>query len=343
VRHGAADLDGPALLQTQNSKAGSMPDVALTLARYRFRFRALETVRFPPYAGSAWRGLFGRSLKRTVCVTREPDCRPCLLLRSCPYPEVFETHPPNDAADLRRYHDAPHPYVLRPDPRQPRTVEPGAGFELELVLVGRAIGYLPYLVQTFRTAGEQGLGRAGARFAVAELAQARGGGWQTIYAADGVLKPLDPEPVHIPPPPEGVRLIIDTPLRLRRDGELVTPRTFAFHDLLRNLLRRVSMLSQLHTDRPLAIDYPSLSRAAREIELRAKDLRWWDWKRYSSRQRTELAMGGVVGSIVLAASELGPFWPYLWLGQWVHAGKGAVMGLGRYRMEAASLPDRTPV
>ncbi|WP_420842151.1 CRISPR system precrRNA processing endoribonuclease RAMP protein Cas6 [Halorhodospira abdelmalekii] len=26
-----------------------------------------------------------------------------------------------------------------------------------------------------------------------------------------------------------------------------------------------------------------------------------------------------------------PIWPWVWLGQWLHVGKGAVMGMGRYR------------
>lgn len=63
----------------------------LPLARYRFKFRAIDTVRLPDYAGSAWRGVFGRSLKKIVCVTREPRCEPCLLYRNCIYPYIFET------------------------------------------------------------------------------------------------------------------------------------------------------------------------------------------------------------------------------------------------------------
>ena len=38
----------------------------LPLAHYRFKFRAIDTVRLPGYAGSAWRGVFGRSLKKLV-------------------------------------------------------------------------------------------------------------------------------------------------------------------------------------------------------------------------------------------------------------------------------------
>lgn len=40
-----------------------------------------------------------------------------------------------------------------------------------------------------------------------------------------------------------------------------------------------------------------------------------------------------MGTIELAGDGLEPFWPYLWLGQWTHAGKGVVMGLGGYRIE----------
>jgi CRISPR/Cas system endoribonuclease Cas6 (RAMP superfamily) len=52
-----------------------------------------------------------------------------------------------------------------------------------------------------------------------------------------------------------------------------------------------------------------------------------------------MQMGGILGSFLLNGEELADFWPYLWLGQWTHAGKGATMGLGRYRIVTASLPD----
>jgi len=46
-------------------------------------------------------------------------------------------------------------------------------------------------------------------------------------------------------------------------------------------------------------------------------------------------MGGLIGEVELDGAGLESFWPYLWLGQWTHAGKGAVMGLGGYRIESA--------
>jgi len=69
-----------------------------------------------------------------------------------------------------------------------------------------------------------------------------------------------------------------------------------------------------------------------------EQLRWSDWTRYSSRQKTRMQLGGVTGRFVLSGEGLAEHWPVLWRGQWWHIGKTTSMGLGRYRIEAASLP-----
>ena len=54
-----------------NPSAIGLPD----LARFRFGLRALDPIRLTEYPGSAWRGLLGHGLRRTVCVTRQPTAR----------------------------------------------------------------------------------------------------------------------------------------------------------------------------------------------------------------------------------------------------------------------------
>ena len=110
----------------------------LPLAVYRLDFTAQDSIRLPAYAGSAWRGVFGRALKRLVCVTREPACPPCLLYRSCVYPYLFETPPPERAEKLRKYPAAPHPFVIEPWPAC-REVAPRAAFGVDLVLIGDGV------------------------------------------------------------------------------------------------------------------------------------------------------------------------------------------------------------
>jgi CRISPR/Cas system endoribonuclease Cas6 (RAMP superfamily) len=57
-----------------------------------------------------------------------------------------------------------------------------------------------------------------------------------------------------------------------------------------------------------------------------------DQRRWSAQQKQALDMGGVIGSFVLDMTGRAALFPYLWLGQWVHAGKGAVMGMGAIRV-----------
>ena len=136
-----------------------------------------------------------------------------------------------------------------------------------------------------------------------------------------------------------IRLRFETPMRLQRDSLLVTAGMFRFSDLLGALLRRISMLTYFHTDTPLETDFAVLVELAREVEVTSAQLEWKDWTRYSSRQKTEIEMGGLVGEFLVSLGGTSPLWPYVWLGQWVHAGKGTSMGLGQYTLKAASLPN----
>jgi hypothetical protein len=319
----------------ESPMAGSDPSASgppsLPLAVYRLEFAARDSVRLPAYAGSAWRGAFGHALKRLVCVTREPACPPCLLYRSCVYPYLFETPPDPAAGKLRKYPAAPHPYVLRPGPGGAHAA--GAAVGVDAVLLGHGNRHLPYLLHAFDRAGQRGVGQGDSRLELARVAQQTPeGDWRPIYRPGESLQPLPPFVPEPPPCPARVSLHLLTPLRLTQAQRLVSQDRFRFHHLFSSLLRRISLLTAFHADDPLEADFAGLTRAARAVELARARLRWHEWVRYSSRQDALLQMGGLVGEIELDGAGLEPFWPYLWLGQWTHAGKGAVMGLGRYRL-----------
>jgi hypothetical protein len=304
---------------------------ALPVAVYRLEFAALGPVRLPVYAGSAWRGVFGHALKRLVCVTREPACPACLLYRSCVYPYLFETPPDPSAGKLRKYPTAPHPYLLRPGEGGAHVV--GASVGVDVVLFGHGNRHLPYVVHAFGQAGRRGVGQGDGRLELAQVTQQTADGdWRPIYRPGESLQPWPPVAPELPSCPTRLMLVLETPLRIRQAEKLMGPQTFQFGALFANLLRRISLLTTFHTDTPLVVDFAALSRAGWTIQHRAARLRWHEWVRYSSRQDALLQMGGLLGEIELDGAGLDLFWPYLWLGQWTHAGKGAVMGLGRYRL-----------
>lgn len=303
----------------------------LAIGHYRLEFQAETPVFFGEFAGSAWRGAFGHALKRAVCVTHERRCEACLLYRTCPYPYVFQTPPPLGAAKMRRYEAVPHPFALRAEPScaEDRRVR------LHLLLFGHGNRHLATILYAFTRAASSERGISGKRLTLQRVYQEEAPGsndWREIYQEGGTLVPLSPSMLVHPPAPAAVSLRLLTPLRLKRDGRHVGPDVFRFPDLFRNLLRRISMLTYFHTETPLETDFKALISYAETVTTR-NELAWKDWSRYSARQKTLMHLGGLVGRIDIEGQDLTPVWPYLWLGQWTHAGAGATMGLGRYMIE----------
>jgi hypothetical protein len=310
------------------------PIPVLPIGRYRARFAGDTPPRFSDFPGNAWRGALGHALKRSVCVTRQPECKDCLLYRSCLYPYFWDTPPHVGAEKMRKYENAPHPFVLETDEADP--------LRLDFTLIGQANRHLPVFIHalTQAAAGPRGVsGNVLELLAVEQALTSEGDDWRRIFAPGEALAALPAHPPVIPPVPAECRLDILTPLRVKREGRHVGPRDFTFADLFSNVLRRISMLTYFHTETPLETDFRGLKEAARQIATRT-ELEWLEHSRYSKRQQAAMQLGGVVGRLTLEDADLAPFWPYLWLGQYTHAGSGATMGLGRYRIvgpAAASL------
>jgi len=287
----------------------------LEVAAFDFRFRARQQMRMPGYMGSAWRGGFGRALRRAVCVTGLPTCPGCRFEASCVYPYLFETAPGGEGGILAGYDRVPNPFVLAPPWDGGRLVPEGGETALRLVLIGLAVEHAGFARQAVVEAGLSGLG-----------------------PDRGALDPVSIDPVARPqtgPCPDRVEIELMSPLRLVEAGRLVGPAAMRPRHLLLSLLRRVSTLADRHGPAPLELDYRVLKERADAAEFVAADLRWVEWTRWSGRQQVLLQMGGLLGSLSLRLAGLEPFWPFLALAPWVHVGKGATMGLGAMRVTAA--------
>ncbi len=305
------------------------PTPTIPLKTYRFQFNSDQLCRSPRYSGSAWRGAFGQALKKTVCVVRNTPCGQCLLRDACAYTYIFETPPPPNTEKMRKYNAVPHPFVFK-FPQEPTARE--YGFNLELVIFGHGQRYFPYFVHALKKAGEDGIGGHRQVFRLAQVDEIGLDGGGTRIYRDGSLLPQQPATSPALPGnlPQTINIALHTPLRIKQDGKNLTPREFNFAAFFGNLLRRVSLISYFHTDSPLEVNFAALSQKAKTIAITQKQLDWFDWTRYSSRQETEMQMGGIVGTFQLETNDIHEFWPYLWLGQWTHVGKGTSMGMGAY-------------
>jgi len=311
----------------------------LPLGRYRLRFSAADEP-VSDFPGCHWRGALGYTLRDNACLTGAEVCEPCAARDRCAYSYLFETPPGIGAEKMRRYQQVPHPYALREE----RT--PGSSPCLILTLFGHGNAHLPLMVQALARAAAGPRGIGGRRMGLLAVEQESAPGqndWHPIARPGGGLAPLAVVTPPCPPLSDGaVRIEILSPLRVKREGKYVGAKDFRFSDLFGNLLRRISMLTTFHTDTPLETDFRGLTQAALAIKAKA-DLRWVELGRHSARQQANMKMAGVMGSLHLDAAGLAPFWPYLWLGQFTHAGSAATMGLGHFTLHAASLPSANPV
>jgi hypothetical protein len=312
-------------------------------ARYRFVLEALTPLRLSAFAGATLRGGFGHVFKRSVCLWPPGDCPRCLLKNTCSYPYIFETAPPPGSAKLRGLDQIPRPFVIEPPPDAGGRYERGDRLDFGLVLVGRAIAYLPYFLFTFRELGRTGLGIGRGQFQVAEVHAESRNSTRLIYTAtDGVLhdhaERFTADDLATPGQNEvsgcGLAIQFLTPTRIRNDGAVRTE--VAFQDLVRALLRRLSSLCYFHCGCELVLDFKGLIKQAESVRTVASRLHWQDQERFSGRQHQRIEMGGVVGVVRFEAPHaevLEPYRPLVAAGEWVHVGKGCVMGLGKYQVE----------
>jgi len=312
-------------------------------ARFQFILRVLDCINLPIYKGSTLRGGFGHAFKKVVCVKREKICETCLLKSKCIYSYVFETPPPHDTSKMKKYPFAPHPFVITPPLEKNRTYRENDTLCFELTLIGKLIDFLPYFIYTFDELGKMGIGQGKGKYHLEEVmavnkadrTKEKGKGPETIY--DGKEKILQSnykiitieDVISSRLTPDTLRLNFLTPTRLKFDGNLSS--TLEFHILIRNLLRRISLLSYFHCGEELSIDFKGLIEEAKHVKVQKENLRWVDWERYSNRQETKMKMGGFIGSVTFEG-DFEPFAPFLLLGQYIHVGKGTSFGLGKYEI-----------
>lgn len=309
------------------------------VARYRLDWQATRPIRLPDYAGSMLRGAFGHALRQLACMTRQKECDACPLLATCPYPLIFRPPPPPEHA-LQKFSAIPVPYVIEPPESGARLVVPGETFSFNVVLIGRALKELPLVVLAWRRALARGIGAGDGTAELVSIVHCGTAGETEVHRPDtGTIAPHE-QAIALRPArdsdagPTCATLRIVTPLRLQQNGRALPPEKLDVRTLLMALIRRASLLGEFHGNGPLVENFAPLLGTCGEIRDE-KRLVWRDWTRYSSRQQQKMALGGVVGEWTLEG-PLGPFSGFLELGQWLHVGKEAAFGLGRYRLATAA-------
>jgi hypothetical protein len=317
----------PLAMRSSSAVAYTLP--ALPYVRLAFTLRAEAPAELPEYQGSMLRGAFGHALRRMVCVMgREQPCATCRLRRECVYTRLFETFVEGEPPPfLRGLPTSPRPYVFEPRGGA-RNLAAGDALAFDLVLVGQAADLQAFAILAVERMAAAGLGRARHRFALEGVAcREPDGSWREVLGGAGLAPATPGLPAGELPDASRALLRFLTPTRLKIHDHLVA--TIGFRALAFAMLRRALELAHFHVP-GATVDWTfrPLLEAAGAVEVRAANLRWRDWRRYSNRQQSTMSLGGFVGELELAG-DLAPFAPLLRAAEVLHVGKGATFGLGR--------------
>ena len=314
----------------------------IPLARYRFTALMRDPLRLPDYAGSLLRGQFGAALRGVACMTRQPVCNGCPLLATCPYTRIFEAAPPS-VHSLQKFSAIPNAYVIEPPPLGSKDLTGGDLLVFHMVLAGDALAQLALIVFAWQRALAQGLtrSRSAAALLSVDWMDAEGTA-QSVWHRDAPVLAEHAaalvQPVAPAGPLQALTLHIHTPLRLQQQGQPLRVDQLTPRALLAAVARRVALVMEFHAHQPdWGHTVPEQVRQAESLRDE-RNLHWHDWTRYSSRQQQEMTLGGVLGRWILHGKPdtLASLWPTLWLGQWLHVGKNATMGMGGYTLQWTS-------
>ena len=106
--------------------------------------------------------------------------------------------------------------------------------------------------------------------------------------------------------------------------------------LVRAIGWRLNTLALFHAETFWNGDYREVVAQAASVTVVARDLRWVDWERTSTRNfdRREMKLGGLVGSATLRGVPL-DVRVMLLIGSLIHAGKACTFGHGLIEIETA--------
>jgi hypothetical protein len=275
-------------------------------SKFTFLIKGEGALHLPAYKGSTIRGGFGHAFRRIVCVFKDKECSDCLLREKCIYSWIFETPVPAEAEMMRKYTTAPHPFIID------LSMNDQLGdteIRFGLILIGKAIDYLPYFIYAFEELGRIGIGKGRGKYKLIEVAQEPllldgESRRRVIYQGtnkmlDKTYEPLQWKDIISSPPQDEISISFLTPTRIKYNNRLCND--LEFHVLFRNLLRRISLLSYFHWEYRLDdSEFTTLIEMAKEVKIIKQFLHWKDWERYSNRQETRMKMGGFMGGYHLS-------------------------------------------
>jgi hypothetical protein len=308
--------------------------------KYTFCLKFEKEIAFRSPASFIFRNNIGFQLKKLTCILKSSRCGSCILDKTCIYSSVFETPIDKNNGIIKGRDRGSHPYLVYSD--AVTGVKVGR-INLDIILIGNAVNYFPYILLTMINIGKSGILSGRIHFSIENVSCQ---GESVLTKENDYCKNISPliwdwdgsalaenKNERI----KEVELAFLSPLRIKHNGRYVSNLTYK--DILYGAARRIDILDNFFGDgssanhAPLA-DLPGFIEGASNGKEFFSRLKWADYSRYSARQKQSMRMGGLTGKAVVKGVFSSWELALLEAAGLFHIGKNASFGLGKMEVRA---------
>ena len=291
-------------------------------------FKADAPLKLPNPPGLMWHSLFGKALHDISCTHPTSNCEDCFRLHDCDYPVLLKPGLPPGSVIMKKYTQIPAPHVF-----QISTVDdisaPVKEFSVRFSLIGNANDRLPAVLLAMQKLGTNGLGIDRVPAALTAVSRHR---------QNGVIEKLQhssvdfdkPESIDVPEAPKSYSLQFISPY-LPTGSRSARPQDFDLSAFLMAVVRRVDLLGYFYNGIKLEGDFKGLKRQSLIDTGCSATLDNSECKHYSHKNREGYLSKGLTGILKMEDQTAATFWPFLYAGQFLNAGKKASYGMGQFR------------
>ncbi len=304
--------------------------------KYIFNIRFNRKIIFDTLPSFIFRNNIGFQLRKIVCVFKNNDCSTCLLGTTCVYSLMFETPIDKNNNFLEGRNRAPHPYAVYSDAKAGKEID---SLDLDIVMIGNAINYFPYLFLALMNTGKSGILRDRINFEIDDIVSQNR---SILDKENDTVKNMAPltwdlngvddirsEAIVDLKNVGGIRIDFLSPFRMKFGGKYLTAITYK--DIICAILRRIELLSKLFGNTVIDFGKDLIYFLTKDKKF-TSDLKWFDYSRYSARQKQSMKLGGLIGTATVTGNFSNIEVSLLRAAELFNIGKNVSFGLGKVRI-----------
>lgn len=299
--------------------------------------QASNSFEIGPFWGDEIHRALGRSLRNKYCITGAKTCNKCIESDFCNYKKIFMFSPPKSHSDYHKYSDPPQPLILRKSIFQKSIISKGDVFSFELSIIGMAVEYYFPLIRAFEEIGQKGFSSKNqGKYIITQILQFD----DIMGSSTKILNNDKPNNIDLKSIPKILEissnflLEFNTPFYLLEKGKTISRPSPNI--IIERLHERISLLNHFYCDgdMPEKNEFTSLKLNA------CYDLVGVAIERIKKVPKNSNTIIGQLGKINISG-QLNDVITLLLIGQWVHIGKMAALGLGTYKINSAGFSQST--